>query len=99
MKVRGHDLEGFIENGGFNGSVKTSWKVDNGSPVSTEGDLNDYFGWHSFSGFKTAFVDQMISGQKTLTITDDKGTVITADLEAALGAFWQLNGCLEDADR
>ncbi|WP_156428571.1 MULTISPECIES: hypothetical protein [Agrobacterium] len=99
MKARGHDLEGFIENGSFSGIVKSSWKVDNEPPVSSEGEPNDYFGWHSFSGFKTAFVDQMISGQKTLTITDDKGTVITTDLDGALGAFWQLNACLEDTDR
>ncbi len=99
MKARGHDLEGFIENGGFDGSVKTSWQVDNEPPVSSEGDLNDHLGWHSFSGFKTAFVDQMISGQKTLTITREKGTAITTDLEGALGAFWQLNGCLENTDK
>lgn len=93
MKAREHDLEGFVENG-FTGSVKTTWKVDNKSPVASEGDVNDYFGWHSFSGFEADFLDQVGSGRQ-LTITDDKGTVINFDLDRAVMPFWEFVACAE----
>ncbi|POO56707.1 hypothetical protein [Agrobacterium rosae] len=97
MKARGHDLEGFVENG-LSGSVKTLWKVDSNTPITLEGVVNDYFGWHSFSGLNNDFINSMESGKK-LTITEDKGTVINADLNGALQALWQFSSCSGTMDQ
>lgn len=91
MVARGHELEGFVENG-FSGSVKTEWKIDNEAPINSEGEVADYFGWHSFTGFDERFLQMMESGKK-LTINDEKGTVINIDLNGALTALWEFSTC------
>ena len=91
MVARGHELVGFVENG-FSGSVKTAWKIDNEAPINSEGEVTDYFGWHSFTGFDDSFLQKMESGKK-LTINDEKGTEINVDLNGALTAFWEFGTC------
>ncbi|MGO7411810.1 hypothetical protein ACC810_03020 [Rhizobium ruizarguesonis] len=87
----GKDLAGFVE-GAFTGETRATWSIDNAASYVSDGEQDDYFGWHSFYQFSDQILTDVARGRQ-LTITDLDGKRLAIDLKGAAEAMSSFNKC------
>lgn len=92
MGAPGQDFVGFVENGKYKGVVRAAWQVDDKSSHMSNGDINDYFGWHGFYELRTSILDDAKIG-KQLKISDLDDHVITVSVANAAAPISQFQQC------
>jgi len=92
MGAPGKDFVAFVENGNFDGTVRASWQVDDKTAQMSNGDLEDYFGWHGFYEISPQILDEGKKGKK-LEIADLDGKTVTISLANAVAPFSQFQAC------
>lgn len=96
MGAPGKDFVAFVENGNFDGTVRTSWQVDDKTVQMSNGHPEDYFGWHGFYEISPQILDDGKKG-KNLEIADLDGKTITVSLADAAAPFSQFQSCFNKA--
>ncbi|MBB3399710.1 hypothetical protein [Rhizobium sp. BK060] len=91
MASPGKDLVGFVE-GVFEGETRATWRVDDGAPHVSDGNQEDYFGWHGFYQLPEQLLTE-VAGGKQLAITDLTGKRTVVDLQGAKQATSSFNQC------
>ncbi|KAA1233657.1 hypothetical protein FHL81_19950 [Agrobacterium tumefaciens] len=96
MGAPGKDFVAFVENGSFDGTVRTSWQVDDKTAQMSNGHLEDYFGWYGFYELSPQILDEGKRGKK-LEIADLDGKTIAISLADAAAPFSQFQACFNKA--
>lgn len=93
MGAPGKNLVGFVE-GAFTGQMFASWQVDDKGSLMSEGNQDDYFGWHSFHNLPDTLLTDIAQGTQLTIVEFGKKHVVVVGLQGAAEAMSSFNECL-----